>query len=110
MDTGKNSNKPASPATAEQEKAQEVAGLLSAAEDAALTVDALLTLLEDAAWNAINHTTIGRSATEDDAARAASIHTAIMMARKDFAICYQGISEGQHFISCAVKGQEGGAA
>ncbi|ODT80615.1 MAG: hypothetical protein ABS76_15670 [Pelagibacterium sp. SCN 64-44] len=86
---------------------QEVANLLGNAEDAALNVDALLTLLEDAAWKIVNHTTIGGKVTEDDAALAASMHTAIMMARKEFAICYQGISEGHNLVSRQTREQEG---
>ena len=78
---------------------QEVNDLMNVAEDAALNVDALLALLEDAAWAAVNHAQEGRAATAEDVARAASVHTAIMMARKQFVVCYQAISEGQNFAS-----------
>ncbi len=89
---------------------QEVDALMSVAEDAALNVDALLILLEDAALATVNHTQEGRPATIEDAARAASIHTAMTMARKQFAICYEAISEGQNLISRQARQQARTAA
>lgn len=80
-------------------KAHELADLMAEGVKAAINLDALLFLIEDAAWKMVNYTTIDRVCTADDSERAAAIHTAAEMARREFLKVQEAVAEGGHYIT-----------
>lgn len=83
---------------------RELADLMAQADNAALNVDALIRLIEETAWSMVNHIIDGHVCTIDDNARMSALHTAALMARQDFAVIQQAVSEGAQFITIRASG------
>ncbi|RDE08378.1 hypothetical protein [Pelagibacterium lacus] len=83
---------------------QSIADLMAEADKVAINIDALLFLIEEAAWKMVNYNTSGRVCTLEDHNRAAALHTAAEMARRDFLIVQEAVSEGGQFITVRASG------
>lgn len=77
---------------------KELADLMAEGDRLGINVDGLLFLIEDVAWKMVNHIIVGRECTLEDNERAAALHTAAQLARRDFQKIQEAVAEGAHFV------------